>query len=201
MKDDMKPLIKKLVESYGPSGSEAQIRDLVRDEIRGLPDYITVDPLGNLIAVVKKKAKSGKKVILAAHLDEIGLVVSHIDRRGFARFQPFGGVRVLSSASKNERARELRASAASRSAGTLEVRAPSYARFQRPSRFARSTSARPGGSIFPLEISASAFARLSFDHGLFTVRGVKRCNHAVASSARFWLSIHPQASATSSAPG
>ena len=97
MKDAMKPLIKKLVESYGPSGSEAQIRDLVRDEIRGLPDYITVDPLGNLIAVVKKKAKSGKKVILAAHLDEIGLVVSHIDRQGYARFQPFGGVNPLAA--------------------------------------------------------------------------------------------------------
>src|SRR5579859_1916780 len=91
----MKPLIKKLVESYGPSGSKNQIRELVRDEIRGLPDYITVDPLGNLIAVVKKKAKSGKKVILSAHLDEIGFVVSHIDERGFARMQPFGGVNPL----------------------------------------------------------------------------------------------------------
>jgi tetrahedral aminopeptidase len=91
----MKPLIKKLVESYGPSGSEDQIRELVRNEIRGLPDYITVDPLGNLIAVVKKKAKSGKKVILTAHLDEIGFVVSHIDERGFARVQPFGGVNPL----------------------------------------------------------------------------------------------------------
>jgi putative aminopeptidase FrvX len=91
----MKPLIKKLVESFGPSGSEDQIRELVREEIRGLPDYITVDPLGNLIAVVKKKAKSGKKVILTAHLDEIGFVVAHIDERGFARVQPFGGVNPL----------------------------------------------------------------------------------------------------------
>lgn len=99
----MKPLIKKLVESYGPSGSEAQIRDLVRDEIRSLPDYITVDPLGNLIAVKKKSAKSGKKIILAAHLDEIGLVVSHIDRRGFARFQPFGGVNALAAVGQRVR--------------------------------------------------------------------------------------------------
>lgn len=91
----MKPLIKKLVESYGPSGSESQIREMVREEIRGLPDIITVDPLGNLIAVVKKKARSGKKVILSAHLDEIGFVVSHIDEHGFARVQPFGGVSPL----------------------------------------------------------------------------------------------------------
>jgi endoglucanase len=91
----MKPLIKKLTEAYGPSGSEHVIRELVREEIRGLPDYITVDPLGNLIAVVKKKAKSGKRVMLAAHLDEVGFIVTHIDRRGFARFQNFGGVKPL----------------------------------------------------------------------------------------------------------
>src|SRR3954452_19884212 len=93
----MKSLIKKLVEAYGPSGSEDQIRELVRAEIRGLPDAVTVDPLGNLIAVVKKKAKGGQKVIVTAHLDEIGFVVSHIDERGFARLQPIGGVNPLAS--------------------------------------------------------------------------------------------------------
>ena len=91
----MKPLIKKLVEAWGPSGSEDQIRALVRAEISGLADSVSVDPLGNLIAIVKKKAKNGKKIILAAHLDEIGFVVSHIDERGFARVQPFGGINPL----------------------------------------------------------------------------------------------------------
>jgi endoglucanase len=92
----MKPLIKKLVEAYGPSGHESQVRDLIRADIRNLPDYITVDPLGNLIAVIKKNSKSGKKVMLSAHMDEIGVIVSHVDERGFARFQPVGGVRPLS---------------------------------------------------------------------------------------------------------
>ena len=91
----MKPLIKKLVESYGPSGHEDQIRDLIRGEIKGLADYVTVDPLGNLIAVIKKKSKSGRKVMLAAHMDEIGVIVSHIDAKGFARFQSIGGVSPL----------------------------------------------------------------------------------------------------------
>jgi endoglucanase len=91
----MKPLIKKLVEAYGPSGREDQMRELVRAEIHGLPDYITVDPLGNLIAVIKGTAKSGKKVMLSAHLDEIGLIVSHIDERGFARVTNLGGVSPL----------------------------------------------------------------------------------------------------------
>lgn len=91
----MKPLIKKLVEAYGPSGNEGQIRELVRSEIHGQPDYITVDPLGNLIAVVKGKAKTGKKIMLSAHMDEIGVIVSHIDERGFARFHNIGGVNPL----------------------------------------------------------------------------------------------------------
>jgi endoglucanase len=88
----MKPLIKKLVEAYGPSGYESQVRELVRADIRNIPDYISVDPLGNLIAVIKKKSKSGKRVMLSAHMDEIGVIVSHIDERGFARFQNIGGV-------------------------------------------------------------------------------------------------------------
>lgn len=88
----MKPLIKKLVEAYGPSGRESQIRDLVRAEIRGLPDVLSVDALGNLIAIFNKKAKTGKRVMLSAHLDEIGLIVSHIDERGFARVTNVGGV-------------------------------------------------------------------------------------------------------------
>lgn len=91
----MKPLIKKLVEAWGPSGSEDQVRALVRAEVSGLADSLTVDPLGNLIAVVKKQAKGGQKVMLAAHMDEIGFVVSHIDERGFARVQPFGGINPL----------------------------------------------------------------------------------------------------------
>ncbi|MEK7311652.1 MAG: M20/M25/M40 family metallo-hydrolase [Chloroflexota bacterium] len=91
----MKPLIKKLVESYGPSGHEEQIRDLIRAEIKGLADYVSVDPLGNLIAVIKKKSKSGKKVMLAAHMDEIGVMASHVDAKGFVRFLPVGGVSTL----------------------------------------------------------------------------------------------------------
>ncbi len=91
----MKPLIRKLVESYGPSGHEEQTRDLIRAEIKGLADYVSVDPLGNLIAVIKKKSKSGKKVMLAAHMDEIGVMASHVDAKGFVRFLPVGGVSTL----------------------------------------------------------------------------------------------------------
>jgi endoglucanase len=91
----MKALIKKLVEAYGPPGHEAAVREIVRAEIRGLPDVLSVDPLGNLIAVLKTKSKSGKRVMLSAHMDEIGVIVSHVDARGFARFQNLGGVNTM----------------------------------------------------------------------------------------------------------
>ena len=88
----MKALIRKLTETYGPSGREADLRQIVRAEIKGQCDYITEDALGNLIGVVKAKAKSGRRIMLAAHMDEIGLIISHIDEHGFARVAPIGGV-------------------------------------------------------------------------------------------------------------
>ncbi len=86
----MKPLLKKLAEAFGPTGFEGQVRDLIRAEIKTLPDYISEDPLGNLIAVTKKNSKSGKKVLLAAHMDEVGVMAAHVDERGFVRFMQLG---------------------------------------------------------------------------------------------------------------
>jgi len=87
----VKELIKKLTEAYGPSGYEDQIRQLIREEIRGYADEIRTDPLGSLIALKRGNGK-GKKVMLAAHMDEIGVMVTHIDEKGFCRFAPIGGV-------------------------------------------------------------------------------------------------------------
>ena len=89
----MKSLIEKLISTPGPSGYEAQIRDLVRTEIEAFADEITVDALGNLI--VRKTASSGsdgKKIMIAGHMDEIGVIVTHIDDSGFVRFSNLGGV-------------------------------------------------------------------------------------------------------------
>jgi endoglucanase len=87
----MNDLIKKLVEAFGPSGFEDGMRDLVRPEIEAYADDISVDNLGNLIAL-KKGDGSGLKVMLAAHIDEIGIMVSHITEEGFCRFTNIGGV-------------------------------------------------------------------------------------------------------------
>jgi len=91
----MKDTIRKLVETYGPSGHEDQVRAIIREEIEGLADEIRVDALGNLIARKGLQSKDGLKVMLAAHMDEIGVMVSYIDEKGFARFTPIGGVSSL----------------------------------------------------------------------------------------------------------
>lgn len=89
----MKALIQKLVETQGPSGYEAQIRSVVRKEIESFADEIHVDALGNLIVRKGKGSAAGIKVMLAAHIDEIGVMVSQVDAEGFVRFTTLGGVR------------------------------------------------------------------------------------------------------------
>jgi putative aminopeptidase FrvX len=90
----MKELIKKLVETYGPSGREELIREVIKKEIESLADEVRVDALGNLIAL-KRGSDDGLKVMLAAHMDEIGIIVTHVDEKGFLRFARVGGVRPL----------------------------------------------------------------------------------------------------------
>jgi putative aminopeptidase FrvX len=89
----MKQLIQKLVEAYGPSGYETEVRSLVRAEIEGAADEIRVDALGNLVARTGQKTAGGLRIMLAAHMDEIGLIATHIDEHGFVRFTTIGGVR------------------------------------------------------------------------------------------------------------
>lgn len=85
-------LIKKLVESTGPSGYEYQIRDIIKAEIEDHADEMRVDPLGNLIAAKGTQSEEGLRIMLAAHMDEIGVIATHVDENGFIRFSPIGGV-------------------------------------------------------------------------------------------------------------
>ncbi len=89
----MRGLIRKLVETYGPSGAEEQIRDVIRAEVEPLVDDVREDALGNLIA--HKQGGQGQRMLLMAHMDEIGAMVTYIDENGFARFTRVGGVSPL----------------------------------------------------------------------------------------------------------
>ena len=90
----MKKLLQQLTETFGPSGYEGNVREIVRAEVESLADEIRVDALGNLI--VRKRptsqSKDTKKIMIAAHMDEIGIIVSHVDENGFVRFSSIGGV-------------------------------------------------------------------------------------------------------------
>ncbi len=82
-------LIKKLTDAFGVSGNEEKVRDVIKAEISGLLDEIYVDALGNLIGV---KKGPGRKVMVAAHMDEIGVMANYIDEKGFIRFSSIGWV-------------------------------------------------------------------------------------------------------------
>ena len=85
----MKVLLEELTKVFGPSGNEDRIRAKIIDEIRPYADSITVDKLGNLIAT---KIGPGEKLMLAAHMDEIGVIITNADEKGFLRFSNVGGV-------------------------------------------------------------------------------------------------------------
>lgn len=87
----MKSLLKKLVETPAPPGYESGVRALIKDEVLPFADKIQVDNLGNLIVCKGQRGENGLRIMLAAHMDEIGLIVTHVDERGFARFAPLGG--------------------------------------------------------------------------------------------------------------
>jgi len=82
-------LLQKLVNAIGPSGSESHVRQIIRNEIKPFVDDIKIDKMGNLIC--HKKGK-GQKVMLAAHMDEIGLMVREIRTNGRIYFSLIGGI-------------------------------------------------------------------------------------------------------------
>ncbi|NCP66726.1 M42 family metallopeptidase [bacterium] len=85
-------LLKELSEAAGAPGFEGRIREIVKRELKGHVDSMEVDNMGNLIALKKGTLKKGKmKLMAAAHMDEIGFMVQHIDDKGFIHFCPLGG--------------------------------------------------------------------------------------------------------------
>jgi tetrahedral aminopeptidase len=86
----VKDLIQKLVEAWGPSGFEHHVCDLIRAEVADYADEIIVDPLGSLICRV---GSGGTKVMVAAHMDEIGVMATFVEpKSGYLRFSAVGGL-------------------------------------------------------------------------------------------------------------
>ncbi|HEX3016455.1 MAG TPA: M42 family metallopeptidase [Caproicibacter sp.] len=85
-------LLKKLSEAHGISGREEEIRELILKEIRPLADKIEITPLGNIIAFKKGEKKPKTKLMISAHMDEVGLIVTHITDDGLLKFAMVGGI-------------------------------------------------------------------------------------------------------------
>jgi tetrahedral aminopeptidase len=85
-------LLQRLSEASGVSGREEEVRALIIEEIRGRVDDCRVDGLGNLIAHRKGTGKSALRVLVAAHMDEVGLMITLADDTGLLRFAKVGGI-------------------------------------------------------------------------------------------------------------
>ena len=88
----LKEFIQVMVETPGLSGYESKISKVIEDYFKPYSDDIRRDKLGNLIGLKKGNTGDRKKIFLAAHMDEIGLIVKKIDKNGFIKFTTIGGV-------------------------------------------------------------------------------------------------------------
>lgn len=85
-------LLKRLTEGAGVSGNEKEVRDIIIEEIKDCVDNLKVDKLGGNIIAYKKGQGSSKKLMVTAHMDEIGLMVIDIDDMGLLKFTTVGGI-------------------------------------------------------------------------------------------------------------
>ncbi|HWQ43606.1 MAG TPA: M42 family metallopeptidase [Desulfosporosinus sp.] len=84
-------MLGQLTQLFGPSGSEELVAEFIAAQVRPYCDELSKDTLGNLIV---RRQGNGKKIMVAAHMDEIGLMITHINKEGFLRFVPLGGVQI-----------------------------------------------------------------------------------------------------------
>ncbi|HWP80705.1 MAG TPA: M42 family metallopeptidase [Candidatus Acidoferrum sp.] len=90
-------LLKRMIETLSVTGNEEKLAELIISEITPYVDSVEKDVMGNVIAF--KKGKSSKKLMLSAHMDEIGFMVTQIDKDGFIHFGRVGGLHPLHIAS------------------------------------------------------------------------------------------------------
>ncbi len=85
-------LLEKLCTACGISGDEGEVRDIILDEIRPFADEINIDSMGNVIVFKQGKQRAKKKLMLSAHMDEVGFIVTDIQDNGMLKFECVGGI-------------------------------------------------------------------------------------------------------------
>lgn len=93
-------MLKRLSEAFGPSGCEEEVRDILAEHVRKYADKMIVDVLGNLL-IYKKGESAEKTLMLSAHMDEVGMIISDITEDGYLKFKTVGGIDPRVLVSKN----------------------------------------------------------------------------------------------------
>lgn len=91
MTDETFKLIKKVTELQGTSGFEHEVRDFMKSEMEGLVDSIEMDGLGGIFGLKQAADEQAPKLMIAAHMDEVGFMVSSITKNGLIKVLPMGG--------------------------------------------------------------------------------------------------------------
>jgi len=82
-------LLESLSNQFGPSGFESSVTGIIKGNVSQLSRDLKIDALGNLIMRI---GDEGPRVLLSAHVDEVGVIITHVDQRGFIRVAPLGGI-------------------------------------------------------------------------------------------------------------
>ena len=85
-------ILKKVLKPVGPSGLEEPVAAAIREEVQGCVDSIETDAMGNLICVKKGTDPKGRRIMLSAHIDHIGFIVTGYEKEGFLRVTNVGGI-------------------------------------------------------------------------------------------------------------
>lgn len=85
-------MLKKLTEAFGPSGYEDEVRNIIRNEMIKICDDVYEDSIGNLICYQKGQQIDNKSIMLTAHIDEVGFIISYVNNDGYLKFQTVGGI-------------------------------------------------------------------------------------------------------------
>ncbi len=88
---ELTELLKRLSLAFGPSGCEGEVASVIREALAGLPLDLTLDRVGNLTAHVKGR-EGAPRLMLSAHMDEVGVMITEIEENGFLRFGTVGGI-------------------------------------------------------------------------------------------------------------
>src|SRR5512134_1267189 len=92
VRPDQIRLLERLSNACAVSGDEGEVRKIVLEEVRPVADEVKVDAMGNVLATKHSQGASALRVLLAAHMDEVGLMVIYDDGEGVYRFESIGGL-------------------------------------------------------------------------------------------------------------